>query len=116
VPNIDLGDHAALCASLRKNHGIDYFAPLSSTSKLSLSGRFLGAEPHPDNPNVYVVAIETANGAVLVGVDRVAIDDVATETILTLRGIDGKWQVESPEREAPQPSSDRPIDDQQRGR
>jgi hypothetical protein len=89
---------------------------LRPDAKLAVSGRFLGAEDHPDNPNYYVAAIETAVGITLVAVEKVRLERIEPEAVITLRGIDGTWDVEAPRQAVdPNPASDTDID-QQHGR
>ena len=97
-PEVTLGSHEAFKASLTEAYGHDYFMTLSPDAKLAVSGRFLGAEDHPDNPNYYVAAIETAVGITLVAVEKVRLESIEPEAVITLRGIDGKWDVEAPQQ------------------
>ena len=110
-PTIDLAAHQTLCEGLKQRLGIDYVAPLSPTSNLSLTGRVLGVDPHPGDPSTVVAAIETPNGAALVAVDRASIDGVPIDSIVGLRGNDGRWQIAVAHVETNEHSDHRAIAD-----
>jgi len=116
TPDVSLGSHTAFTESLTEAYGLDYFMTLSPESKLSVTGRFLGAEDHPDHTDFYVAAIETSVGITLVSVDRTLLDAVAPESTITLRGIDGRWQVETQAQATPSPEAPQQNPDHGQGR
>jgi hypothetical protein len=116
TPDVSLESHDAFKASLTESYGLDHFMTLGPESKLTLRGRFIGAEDHPDNTNYYVAAVETAAGMTLVAVDRQLLASIETDTDVTLRGIDGKWEVEGQAQSTDTPATPEQSSDEHRGR
>ena len=119
TPDVSLDSHDAFKLSLTESYGLDHFMTLAPESKLTLRGRFIGAVDHPDNTNYYVAAIETAAGITLVAVDRQSLESIETDTEVTLRGVDGRWDLEGQAREIDMPPNSRSPEqssDEHRGR